>query len=157
MYKAANNCDTAHRKLLVIISFLLMTACSKPAPDYQTLNNGNGDWAELKGNWVLINYWAEWCKPCLKEIPEFNKLAENKEALVFAYNFDGLQDSALQKAVSKFNISYPSLLAEPSADFGLELPKALPSTIVIRPNGEVKTVLLGEQSLDDLKAAIAEQ
>ena len=29
---------------------------------------------DLRGQWVLVNYWAQWCKPCIEEIPELNQL-----------------------------------------------------------------------------------
>ena len=32
--------------------------------------------ADLQGRWMVVNYWAEWCAPCLHELPEFNRLAE---------------------------------------------------------------------------------
>ena len=53
---------------------------------------------QLEGQWLVINYWAEWCKPCRTEIPELNRLAvalEGQGARVLGVNFDALQGEAL--------------------------------------------------------------
>ena len=60
------------RASLPIVLALLLAACSpagKPRGDGLQLD-------ELRGQWVLINYWATWCKPCIQEIPELNALAQ---------------------------------------------------------------------------------
>src|SRR5690606_11211450 len=46
----------------------------------------------LQGQWLVINYWAEWCAPCRKEIPELNALPEHIDGVrVLGVNFDGLR------------------------------------------------------------------
>lgn len=153
------------RLISLSIVFSLSACDDGKVYDFHTLQGDHANWSSLNGSWVVINYWAEWCKPCLKEIPELNRLAANgaktKEdspaIKVFAFNFDNLQIPALKAAVTKFDIQYPSLLADPAAHFALATPSALPSTIILRPNGSIKTVLLGEQTLESLQNAIAEQ
>jgi thiol-disulfide isomerase/thioredoxin len=44
---------------------------------------------QLRGQWVVINYWAIWCKPCIQEIPELNALNELPEVTVLGVNYDG--------------------------------------------------------------------
>ena len=46
----------------------------------------------MGGNWIVVNYWADWCAPCIKEIPELNDFAkENTDILVYTFNFDYLE------------------------------------------------------------------
>lgn len=132
----------------------LLSACGKP--DYQTLDSHSGRFADLKGRWILVNYWAGWCEPCIKEIPELNRFAQQfgDRAQVFAVNFDGLQGAELQQEVDKLKFAVPVLLDDPAARLGYERPAALPSTFVIGPDGKLRQVLQGEQTLATLRAAI---
>src|SRR3546814_7187463 len=53
----------------------------------------------LEGQWLVINYWAEWCAPCRTEIPELNALdkqLKSQSASVLGVNFDGLRGSELR-------------------------------------------------------------
>ena len=63
-----------------------------PRPDF-SLGDVNGqvrNISEWDGKVVAINFWATWCPPCIKEIPELNELAENNAdwMAVFAVNYD---------------------------------------------------------------------
>jgi len=67
--------------------------------------------SNLEGNWILINYWADWCPPCIKEIPEINTFSDkHPEVIVLAFNFDRLEAEDLRPQIKKFNIKYPSLI-----------------------------------------------
>lgn len=111
------------------------------------------------GQWLLVNYWAEWCKPCLEEIPELGAFAGKHAgtARVVLVNFDGVTGEALQQQARTLGIP-PELLLDrdPAAELGLARPQALPSTFVIGPDGAQRTVLLGPQTVASLEAAIAE-
>ena len=74
-------------------SLLLLTlaACSPTGKNVGTLQLD-----ELRGQWVVINYWAIWCKPCIQEIPELNKLAELPQVTVLGVNYDGISGEELQ-------------------------------------------------------------
>ena len=110
------------------------------------------------GQWLLVNYWAEWCKPCLEEIPELGAFAGKHAGTtrVVLVNFDGVTGEALQQQARTLGIP-PELLLDrdPAAELGLARPQALPSTFVIDPSGAQRTVLLGPQTVASLEAAIA--
>ena len=75
--------------------------------------------SNMEGNWILINYWADWCPPCIKEIPEINSFAKlHPEVIVLAYNFDRLEEDDLRQQIKKFGINYPSLI---TANFRLTI------------------------------------
>jgi len=66
----------------LLLATLLLVAC---ADQDQTTTFHSADY---RGQWVVINYWAEWCKPCIKEIPELNGLDRREGYRVLGANFD---------------------------------------------------------------------
>jgi thiol-disulfide isomerase/thioredoxin len=140
--------------LLALSLCALLTACSKP--DYHTVDGGNGRFADLRGKWLLINYWAEWCKPCIEEIPELNRFDRQfaAQATVLAVNYDNAQGEQLQQQIKKLQIELPVLQQDPSAQLGYQRPDALPTTLVFDPEGQLKATLVGPQTMATLAAAI---
>ena len=107
--------------------------------------------SEFSGNWILVNYWADWCPPCIKEIPEIAAFADTyPEVKVFAFNFHRLDDEDLRPQIKKFGISYPSLITHPKSIWGIETPKTLPATYFISPEGEVVFTSLKPQDMISL-------
>ena len=112
--------------------------------------------SEWQGKVLFINFWAEWCKPCIKEIPELNELhASNQRVMVAGYNFDRLQGKALQDVSARLGIHFPLLLSDPSVVFQ-DFPRvdALPVTVVIDPQGVIVATLRGPQTLEDLSLVL---
>ena len=118
--------------LLALLS-LCFTACSKP--DFEIYKDSSGYIQDLRGQWVVINYWADWCPPCIKEMPELSSFYEDnkKEVKVFAYNFDRLEGEELQEQILRFKVNVPSLLTDQGELFGWEVPEGLPTTYIIDP------------------------
>ena len=141
--------------LLAALVCVTLSACGGK-PDYQTTTGASGRFSDLQGRWLLINYWAEWCKPCLAELPELNRF--NREfaakASVFAVNFDGARDEQLRQQVAKLGIEVPVLNEDPAEKLGYKRPEVLPSTYVFSPDGKLQQVLQGEQTFETLAAAI---
>ena len=87
---------------------------------------------------MLINYWADWCPPCIKEIPEIVAFSKKyPEVEVFAFNFDRLEAEDLRPQIKKFGITYPSIITHPRSLWGIPTPKTLPATYFISPDGEI--------------------
>jgi thiol-disulfide isomerase/thioredoxin len=112
--------------------------------------------ADLHGRWLLINYWAEWCKPCLEEMPELNAFQQrfSQQVKVTAVNFDGLRGEALRQQAAKLHIAIALLEDDPAAQLGYKRPEVLPSTYVFSPDGKLQQVLQGQQTQATLAAAI---
>jgi thiol-disulfide isomerase/thioredoxin len=103
----------------------------------------------------VVNYWAEWCKPCIKEIPELNELAQaNPELRVFGVNYDGFTGEELAQQVQKLGIEFPLLAEDPATRLGTARPVVLPTTLILTPDGELAATLVGPQTLESLLAAI---
>ena len=136
-------------KIIQLFCLLILFACQKN--DIEVFNGSNTNLDKLEGNWIVINYWADWCAPCIKEIPELNEFAdENKDIFVFTFNFDHLDQEDLAPIAKKFNIEVPSLVTHPRDIWGIQTPPAVPATFFINPNGELSLSLFRPQTKDAL-------
>ena len=113
--------------------------------------------ANLQGQWVVINYWAKWCKPCIKEIPELNELDQRyAQVTVLGVNYDGATGEELDSQVEQLGIEFAILPEDPAGTLGVDRPVVLPTTLILAPSGELSQTLIGPQTLASLAAA-AEQ
>ena len=108
----------------------------------------------------MLNYWADWCPPCIKEIPELsNFAANNPHVYVLGYNFDRLAGEELTKQLKKFKHNYPALLSNPFDIWGIEPPSTLPATYFINSEGDVlfeSRKPIDEKSISDLLQSLQE-
>ncbi|MBL33132.1 MAG: hypothetical protein CMD79_04585 [Gammaproteobacteria bacterium] len=139
------------KKAMIIQLFCILVLVSCQRNDIEVFNGSNTNINDLNGNWILINYWADWCAPCIKEIPELNDFAaENKNIKVYTFNFDELEIDDLKPIAKKFNIKVPSLVTHPRDIWGIATPPAVPATYFINPNGEIAVSLFRPQTKDSL-------
>ena len=136
-------------KIIQLFCLLILVSCQRN--DIEVFNGPNTNINDLNGNWILINYWADWCAPCIKEIPELNDFAaENNNIKVYTFNFDELEIDDLKPIAKKFNIKVPSLVTHPRDIWGIDTPPAVPATYFINPNGEIEVSLFRPQTKDSL-------
>ena len=136
-------------KIIQLFCILVLVSCQRN--DIEVFNGPNTNMNDLNGNWILINYWADWCAPCIKEIPELNDFAaENKNIKVYTFNFDELEIDDLKPIAKRFNIKVPSLVTHPRDIWGIATPPAVPATYFINPNGEIAVSLFRPQTKDSL-------
>ncbi|MWV11335.1 redoxin domain-containing protein [Pseudomonas sp. R-28-1W-6] len=140
-----------------ILAGLLLAGC---AEDMGVDQHGRKVTAEqLEGQWLVINYWAEWCAPCRTEIPELNRLSEQlagRATQVLGVNFDALQGEALRQAADGFGIRFSVLAQDPAARYRLPRNEVLPVTYIIDSQGQVRERLVGEQTAAGLLARLDE-
>ena len=143
-----------YKKLLAYVLIILFLGCSQP--DLLTSENKKVYLDDLKGKWILINYWADWCPPCIKEIPELNKLNSQfgDQVSVFLFNFDRLEGNELRKQLLKIKAEIPSLISDPQLIYNYDVPDALPVTFVIDKEGKLSMTLKGPQTLEEMKEAL---
>ena len=142
-------------KIIQLLCVLVLFGCQKN--DIDVFNGSNTSLAKLNGNWIVVNYWADWCAPCIKEIPELNEFAkENKDLIVYTFNFDQLEVEDLKPIAKKFDIQVPSLISHPRDIWGIPTPPAVPATFFINPNGEITSSLFRPQTKEDLNKIFSE-
>lgn len=137
------------RSSLAILCCLLLTLAGCVARD----DSAMGQIDAARGDWVVINYWAEWCKPCIKEVPELNALDDREDVTVLGVNFDDAAGEALADQIEKLAITFVTLPEDPSTALGVARPEVLPTSLVINPAGDLVATLVGPQTLDTLLAA----
>ena len=99
--------------LLLLGVFTAITAYADPV-DF-TLYDVDGkprSLSEFRGKWVIVNYWATWCPPCLDEIPdlvEFHEKHKDKDAVVLGINFEEAGREHLLEFVDQHFMTYPVL------------------------------------------------
>lgn len=111
--------------------------------------------ADEKGKWVIINYWATWCPPCVEEIPElvfFHDKHKDKDAIVWGVNFEDIEDKKVSDFLEEYMVSYTVLLAEPGLNSYFGPVMGLPTTYFISPEGEMVHTRVGRVTIDYIES-----
>jgi thiol-disulfide isomerase/thioredoxin len=142
-------------KIISLFFVFLLISCQKA--DIDLHNTKDIASSNLSGQWVMINYWADWCPPCLKEMPELVAFAKaNKDVNVFAFNFDQLEGEDLDYEIKKFGVDITSILSHPRDIWGIESPATLPATYFINPKGEIVKSLFRPQTQESLEGVFSD-
>jgi len=149
--------------LLLALAVLLTTSACSQGPDWQldildpaTQKISSLSVNNITGKRIFINYWAEWCKPCITEIPELNHFAlqHQDKVVVLGFNFDRKQKTELITAMQKTGMAFPATLTDPATVFGIQEVSGLPTTLVLDEQGRLITALMGPQTAATLKQAL---
>lgn len=120
--------------------------------------------AELKGKWVVVNFWATWCAPCVKEIPDFaafaNAQGDKVRVLGVALDWDetGKREADERKVkafAKKVGLTYPLVLGDDKSEKVFGKMKGLPTTIIYDPTGKIVFQKTGVVTPDMLNRVIA--
>ncbi len=145
--------------LLVLVWLPLWAAYETDEPvDFtlEGLSGGQQSLSALRGKWVVLNYWATWCAPCRKEIPDLSELHDNRDDIVvLGLTFEENEIAVFEQFLLEFKPSYPILLVDvynPPEPFGA--PRVLPTTIVLDPTGKAVKAFLGPIKASDIESYI---
>jgi len=122
----------------------------------QRLHGGEVRLSEFRGKWLVLNYWATWCAPCRKEIPELSALHDARDDIVvLGLAFEDTDIENFDEFLKEFHPGYPLLLVDvysPPEPFGA--PRVLPTTIILNPQGYPVKTFLGPVTREDIESFI---
>lgn len=129
----------------------------RPGLQVTTLDGDDFDLAAQRGHWVIVNYWATWCAPCIAEMPDISAFVASREDVrAIGLAFEDTERAEIEAFLEKHPVVYPIAQVDPidpPGDFAS--PRGLPTTYLIAPDGRVAQRFTGPVDSDDLAAAIA--
>lgn len=144
--------------LVLLVLVLTMTSCSEPdmTADFHDADGNAIYLGELNKKWLVVNYWATWCGPCIAEIPELNELSiEYADKLnLLGVNFDQPDITELPAQIRKMKITFPVFATDPADALHIEIPQVLPTTFIFAPGGELVKTFTGPQTMQSLLKVI---
>jgi peroxiredoxin len=139
--------------LVMGVSLSLAGDAGGPAPEF-TLNARDGKevkLSQLRGQVVMLNFWASWCVPCREEMPLLEQMHKKYKGLGFTLvgvNVD--KDSALAEGILKATpVSFPVLLDPSSKVAKLYNVATMPSSVIIDRKGQIRYVHRGYRAGDE--------
>ena len=129
---------------------------AQPTLHVTTLDGKTFDLAAQRGKWVIVNYWATWCVPCIKEMPDISRfVAAHENVVAIGLAYEDSEPADVKAFLAKHPVAYPIAqvtLDQPPKDF--DEPRGLPTTYLISPDGKVAKHIVGPVTEASLEAII---
>ncbi|MBU5266535.1 redoxin domain-containing protein [Virgibacillus proomii] len=122
------------------------------APDFKlpTLEGVTIQLSDLRGERVMINFWATWCPPCRAEMPDMQKFYENKDVNILAVNLTETEGSLIniQNFVNDYDLTFPILKDENTEVANTYQIQPIPTTFMVDSKGVIQFKAFGAMNYD---------
>ncbi|TNF57036.1 MAG: TlpA family protein disulfide reductase [Burkholderiales bacterium] len=157
--------SSARRRFHVLLAALMAIAAMAPASGspvdfvFDDIGGQPHRLSDYRGKWVLVNYWATWCPPCLAELPELQRfhVEESERAVVLAVNVESIAADRLARFVTSLGLSFPVLRAgeRPGREALLGPIDVLPTSYLVSPEGIVVARQSGPLTAEAVRGFVA--
>lgn len=128
------------------------------APDFEltTLDGEKVKLSDFRGQKVLLNFWATWCPPCRKEMPDMEKLHNNTDVKILAVNLTGTESDIdeVKSFIDELELTFTVPLDEESDISDQFEVVAYPTTYMIDPDGRIQYKSLGALTYKQMKQGV---
>lgn len=141
------------KNIIIGLLLLLKLNLSFCAPHLTTLDGQELYGKDLKGKWLVLEYWASWCDICMGELPHLERVYQKlnrQQVSLFLVNYDGLSPAEISHILNQKHVHIPSLRGQPASMFGVHRISALPMTIIVNPQGKVHKLMYGPEATNYL-------
>ncbi len=136
--------------LIKLLGALLLLSCVSAWAEGFALQDMQGKTHRLsdyRGKWVLVNFWATWCPPCLHELPELDALHkshQNKDLVVIGIVTNYANRGVVEAFLKTHPLSYPVVLGDKQSIASIGSLQVLPTSYLYAPNGKQVAVQTDE-------------
>ncbi len=132
------------------------TAPARPTLAVTTLKGQSFALKAQRGKWVIVNYWATWCSPCIKEMPTLSAfVAVHHDVVAVGLAYEDQPVDVIEAFLRKHPVQYPVARIDPMhPPQGIRMPSVLPTTLLIAPDGHLARTFIGPLDIRKLTSAI---
>lgn len=144
------------RALLLTVALLFSVTASAQSFVFKDMQGKEQRLKDYRGKWVLVNFWATWCPPCLQEIPDLMALHEahkKTDLVVIGVALDSTEKSVKQ-FVAQHQVNYPIVVGDYDLAAQVGEVEVLPTSYLFNPRGELVSYQEGTVTQESVESYI---